>query len=91
MSIIRAVNAIGVDLNMTVVAEGVETAQQLSTLRALGVSGAQGYYFSRPAPAQDIGVMLLKEIADAAGGGAQPEQKKTGLNHNEKTRPQGPG
>jgi len=64
VSIIRAVNAIGADLNMTVVAEGVETAQQLSALRALGVSGAQGYYFSKPAPAQEIGVLLLKEFTD---------------------------
>ncbi|MCW2282893.1 diguanylate cyclase (GGDEF)-like protein [Rhodoblastus acidophilus] len=76
VSIIRAVNAIGADLNMTVVAEGVETAQQLSTLRALGVSGAQGFYFSRPAPAQEIGVMLLKEIAERAGT-QRPDEQKT--------------
>ncbi len=76
VSIIRAVNAIGADLNMTVVAEGVETEQQLSALRALGVSGAQGYYFSRPAPAREIGVMLLKEIADRTSA-KRPGEKKT--------------
>jgi diguanylate cyclase (GGDEF)-like protein len=66
VSIIRAVNAIGADLNMSVVAEGVETAEQLATLRALGVAGAQGFYFSRPAPAPEIGLMLLKEISEQA-------------------------
>jgi diguanylate cyclase (GGDEF)-like protein len=63
-SIIRAVNAIGRDLNLAVVAEGVETVEQLTALRALGVSGAQGYYFSKPAPAPEIGLMLLKEISE---------------------------
>jgi diguanylate cyclase (GGDEF)-like protein len=66
VSIIRAVNAIGSDLNMAVVAEGVETAEQLASLRALGVSGAQGYYFCKPAPAPEIGLLLLKEISETA-------------------------
>jgi len=69
-SIIRAVNAIGADLNMTVVAEGVESAEQLQALSALGVDGAQGYYFSAPAPAEEIGVLLLKELA---GQGTPPD------------------
>jgi EAL domain-containing protein (putative c-di-GMP-specific phosphodiesterase class I) len=70
VSIIRAVNAIGCDLNMAVVAEGVETLDQITALRALGVTGAQGFYFSRPAAAADIGLMLLKEFAGAPAPGA---------------------
>jgi diguanylate cyclase (GGDEF)-like protein len=62
-SIIRAVNAIARDLNMAVVAEGVETIEQIAALRALGVFGAQGYYFSRPTPAAELGVYLLGELA----------------------------
>ncbi len=63
-SIIRAVNDIGTDLGMSVVAEGVETPDQLSAIRALGVRGAQGFLFSRPLPAEAIGVYLLKQMAD---------------------------
>jgi EAL domain-containing protein (putative c-di-GMP-specific phosphodiesterase class I) len=33
-----------------IIAEGVETAAELDTLRALGVTRAQGYYLGRPAP-----------------------------------------
>ena len=39
---------------MIVVAEGVETAADLSTIRALGFDGAQGYYLARPAEATQI-------------------------------------
>ena len=37
----------------TLLAEGVETAEEAETLLALGVGYAQGYYFGRPAPASD--------------------------------------
>jgi EAL domain-containing protein (putative c-di-GMP-specific phosphodiesterase class I) len=37
-------------LDMVVVAEGIETKEQLETLQALGVEYGQGYYLSRPAP-----------------------------------------
>jgi EAL domain-containing protein (putative c-di-GMP-specific phosphodiesterase class I) len=62
-SIIRAVNAIARDFQMTIVVEGVETEDQLAALRQLGVSQAQGYLFSRPLSAEDMGVMLLREFA----------------------------
>jgi diguanylate cyclase (GGDEF)-like protein len=41
-------------LGIDVVAEGVETAQQLAVLRQLGCVWAQGYLFSRPVPGQDL-------------------------------------
>ena len=37
-------------LNLDVVAEGVETGEQLKLLNGLGCDVAQGYYFSRPIP-----------------------------------------
>ncbi len=40
-------------LNSRIVAEGVETASELNTLRALGVEAAQGYYLARPMPRED--------------------------------------
>lgn len=45
-------------LDMTVIAEGIESAQQLILLEQLGCDLGQGYYFSAPTPAEDIADML---------------------------------
>lgn len=47
----KAIILLGHSLNMDVVAEGVETAEQLQLLRDLGCDLAQGFYFSQPVPA----------------------------------------
>jgi EAL domain-containing protein (putative c-di-GMP-specific phosphodiesterase class I) len=41
-------------LDLTVTAEGVETAVQADRLRAIGCDAAQGWHFGRPAPAEQI-------------------------------------
>ena len=43
------------------VAEGVETHEQLKTLKDLGCQLVQGYYFSRPLPPQEFEAFLQKE------------------------------
>jgi diguanylate cyclase (GGDEF)-like protein len=52
-------------LGMTVVAEGLETAEQLNVLQRLGCDYAQGYHFARPQPAEAVAVWLAR-----SGGGA---------------------
>ncbi|HZS04906.1 MAG TPA: EAL domain-containing protein [Blastocatellia bacterium] len=45
-------------LRMEVIAEGVETLEQLDQLRALSCQYGQGYYFSRPVDSQAAGILL---------------------------------
>jgi EAL domain-containing protein (putative c-di-GMP-specific phosphodiesterase class I) len=49
---------LGKDLGLHVVAEGVETAEQLSALEYAGCPFAQGYLISRPVPADDLTAFL---------------------------------
>ncbi len=50
LEIVKTIVSLGKSLNKKVVAEGVETAQQLKHLIMLGVDEAQGYYFYPPLP-----------------------------------------
>nr|WP_315463459.1 EAL domain-containing protein [uncultured Rhodoferax sp.] len=51
MAITRAIVAMAQSFGMSVIAEGVETAEQLEFLRGLGCEIVQGYWFSQPLPA----------------------------------------
>ena len=46
------------DLNYKIVVEGIETEEQLSTVRSLGIDYAQGYYFSKPIPEEEFEAYL---------------------------------
>ncbi len=73
-------------LGLRVVAEGVETAEQLQQLRTLGCDQAQGYFLSRPVSPASISALLWAEEAgltasqsncssgDGATGSYQPER-----------------
>jgi len=62
-AIARTIIAIGHQLRMQVVAEGVETSQQAQFLRELGCDQLQGYLFSPPVPAGKAEEMLLRRDA----------------------------
>jgi diguanylate cyclase (GGDEF)-like protein/PAS domain S-box-containing protein len=64
-SMVQAIIDLGRNLGMRLVAEGVETEQEATTLEVMGCDRAQGYFFSRPlAPAQ---LALLLETRSFAG------------------------
>lgn len=52
------------EYNMNVVAEGIETAEQAAVTMAMGIHEAQGFYFSRPVPANDL-LKQINELTDA--------------------------
>jgi len=57
-AIVQAVVALARALKLKVVAEGVETAEQLAALRRYGCDMVQGYLFSKPVATEDIASML---------------------------------
>ncbi|WP_374562901.1 PAS-domain containing protein [Ideonella sp.] len=57
-SITEAIVAMGRTLNLRVVAEGVETAEQRDVLRDIACDEIQGYYFSRPVPPAQVEQLL---------------------------------
>jgi diguanylate cyclase (GGDEF)-like protein len=54
-------------LGMSVVAEGVETMQQLEILRALDCNEAQGYLIARPVPAHEMSLLMEKRFLFEGG------------------------
>ena len=58
LEIVRTIITLAHNLKMDVIAEGVETAEQLSELRDLGCEYGQGYYFSRPVAAEEANHLI---------------------------------
>ncbi|MGX7704592.1 putative bifunctional diguanylate cyclase/phosphodiesterase [Methylobacterium sp. Gmos1] len=64
--LVQAVLGLGRALGLEVVAEGVETAEDLATLRSLGCPFVQGYHLGRPVPAEQALREALASRPDAA-------------------------
>ena len=58
--IVRTIKALATNLGIPVVAEGVETAEQLAQVRTLQCEYAQGYYFSRPLEGPAMAALIGK-------------------------------
>ena len=63
--IVKAVISMGRSLKLRVVAEGVETQEELAFLQAHQCDEAQGYYFSRPVLPQQFANMLETSLQEA--------------------------
>jgi diguanylate cyclase (GGDEF)-like protein len=59
--IVRAIISLGQALNLTVIAEGVETQEQLSFLSSHQCDEMQGYWYSKPLPAADMAKLLKRD------------------------------
>jgi diguanylate cyclase (GGDEF)-like protein len=62
-AIVRAIATLGTGLGMDVVAEGIETREQLRFAAEAGCGFGQGWYFSRPMPAAEFTGMLTSSLA----------------------------
>jgi diguanylate cyclase (GGDEF)-like protein len=70
-TIVRSTVDLARNLGLNVVAEGVESQEIWDALRAQGCSLAQGYFISRPVPAEELtGVLEARAIAHCGAGAA---------------------
>jgi len=63
-TIVTAIISMGRSLHLRVIAEGVETAEDLAFLQDRECDEAQGYYFSRPIPADQFAALLRTDRSD---------------------------
>ncbi|MGD0465674.1 MAG: EAL domain-containing protein [Gammaproteobacteria bacterium] len=60
-AIVQSMATVANNLHLNVIAEGVETKEQLEVLSKLFTNEAQGYYFGKPTSAEEAGNMLIKD------------------------------
>jgi len=59
-NLVRMIVAMGHVMGAQVIGEGVESAEQVAFLKAIGGDFAQGYFFSRPLPPQEMAAVLAR-------------------------------
>jgi diguanylate cyclase len=78
-SIVRAIVSLAHSLHLKVIAEGVETAEQLQLLAELGCDQYQGYYFSCALPSAQFVALMSREPALTDEEAARTHSKLAGL------------
>jgi diguanylate cyclase (GGDEF)-like protein len=71
-TLVRGIIALAHSLQLEVVAEGVETEEQLTTLRAMGCDISQGFFLFRPMPAAQVEKLLEIKPAEVDGDEVAP-------------------
>jgi diguanylate cyclase (GGDEF)-like protein len=71
-SIIKGISQLTRDLGMELVAEGIETHDQLDVIRELGINAVQGYLFSKPLPVPVLRTTIREPIVPADPAPGQP-------------------
>jgi EAL domain-containing protein (putative c-di-GMP-specific phosphodiesterase class I) len=66
-----AIIEMGHSLGQKIIAEGVETEQQLEYLVNRGCDIIQGYFFSKPLPVKEMTVLLIRELQLISNSGKQ--------------------
>ena len=64
LAIMKAISSLSRDLNYDMIAEGVEDEQQKNILLGLDCIDAQGYYFHKPMPEEELTELLIEQISD---------------------------
>lgn len=64
LAIMKAISSLSRDLNYEMIAEGVENEQQKNILLGLDCIDAQGYYFHKPMPKEQLTELLLDQISN---------------------------
>ena len=64
LGVVRAIIAMASSFGLSVIAEGIETREQLALLRSLGCDLGQGYHFSRPQPPAQVVECLRSGFAE---------------------------
>ncbi|MGY6501143.1 MAG: EAL domain-containing protein [Acidimicrobiales bacterium] len=67
-AIVRSVLALGAELDLFVVAEGIETTRQQKALQAMGCTFGQGYLYGRPTPAAEVPIERAARSIETSRG-----------------------
>lgn len=76
-ALIGSILSLSQDLKLEHVAEGIETREQLECLRKLGCQIVQGYFISRPVPANALTALLERDWLQGFGSAQSPQSKFT--------------
>lgn len=60
--IVQTVIMLGHNLKLDVIAEGIETVEQMKIIQSLGCEYGQGYFFAKPLPSQELTALLAKDL-----------------------------